>query len=83
MVKPALDTLTPVSWDELRNGDTCYIDNVTHNAKPWVSGPFRVVDHSRKCLIAAAWYAEESSCVNRQRTFIPDQREMHRLRKIK
>jgi len=87
MINPALDTLTPAIWDELQDGDICYIDNLTHNSKPWVSGPFRVIEpgafYSSKCLIAAAWYTKEPYYVNRQRTFIPDQREMDRLRKIK
>jgi len=87
MQNPPLSSLLPATWDSLQEGDICYIHNLTNASKPWVAGPFRVIEpgllYNHKCLIAAAWYAKEPCHVSRQRTFVPDQREMSRLRILK
>jgi len=88
MKNPDPDTLAPVAWDELKDGDICYIDNSDiHTARPPILGPYRVIEpgslYRTKRLILAEHFAKEPYYRNRLRTFEPGQREINRLKKIK
>jgi len=82
------DSLIPTTWDSLKDGDVCYIDNSDiETANPKILGPYRVTEkgyfHITKSLIHCSYYAKEPYHLNRLRTFKPGLREINRLKVLK